>query len=326
MPRAHALRALAGDLVEPRLRRACARMAEEVEDGASFASAYRTSGAGFPASYTALVEAGTASGDLAGVLDEIATHASQADRLRDRVRHDLRHPLIGAGVVALLAVALLVLLPPTALTGPYSYDVNGQAESIDDPAWPWLVAGAVVAATAVVLAVAMWGGAWLRRPLDGCSSPRGLGYRLPLFGRLRCYGAKARFAGTMALLLRHDVPLDRALVLCAATPDSGELRSRVEAMAVRAAEGAGLTETLRDGGLIPPSLLWLVEAAGSSRSAARALEDTATVYRQRLERSCDRVALFAVPVVQLMVGFAVFAFAICYLFPVMRAFDAWGLV
>ena len=60
------------------------------------------------------------------------------------------------------------------------------------------------------------GVALLRKPLDPGAGPSGIRFKLPLIGRLRSLAAKAGFASTMALLLRRQVPLPRALELCAA--------------------------------------------------------------------------------------------------------------
>lgn len=315
MPMSRALEALDDELPRGQLRDDCAVLVRELEKGTPFAEAYASRRRSMPPVYRALVEAGVESGDIEGVLREIAVDASLRERVRDTLRRRLEYPLIAAGVVlAIGAVVTLVIAPviPDAATMLNIHDSSAgplftKQRAVD---MRWIAMALVGLGVAVALAVAI-----VRRPVDPGAGPRGVLFRVPFIGRLRSYAAKAGFASTMALLLRREIPLPRALELCASGCDSARVREQIERMAKQADQGETLTASIRAGDLIPGNLLWFVESAGSSEASAKALEDIGAIYRQRLGRATDRVAAFAMPVLELLIGFVVLAFAMTYITP-----------
>ncbi len=320
LPLPRALAALGAELRGGRLRSACARIAADVDVGTPFAEAYARHGAVFPPVYRALVEAGQRGGAMSAVLDEIACHASLVERVRQQLRRQLEAPLWGAAMVigvALFVACFVAPLPPIeVLIGPS----NGGGWSASELSLPVGLALLVAGALVVVLF------AWLRRPLDA-AGPAGLRYRLPVLGRLHADAAVAGFAATAALLLRRRMPLERALALCAETAADAGVRAAAGRMAAAAGSGASASEALARGGLIPASLLWFVDAAAASGGdgAARALDDIAALYRQRVERAAERAGVYAVPLLQLAAGVVVLVLALGYAFPGLHLTGAlWG--
>lgn len=307
VPLPRALRILHVDLEHGALAREAAAMADEIEQGTPLAEAYGRRERLFSPVYRALVESGVASGGaLPEVLDEIAIHASQRARLVDRMRRALAYPLVAAGFVVVIGTML------TLFVNPLDHSVTSQGLGVDAEQrfdWSaWAGLGAVLLFVAGSLAFA-----FLRRPLDEGASPRGVGFRLPLLGRMRLYAAKGGFAATLALLLRRRTPLPKALHVTAHATEDPRIRALVERMAREAEAGGSLAESIGRGGLISPSLAWFLESTTSERGAADALEDIASIYRQRLERAADRVAVLAAPIAQVLIGIVVLGFALSYM-------------
>jgi len=98
---------------------------------------------------------------------------------------------------------------------------------------------------------------------------------------------------------RHAEPAERALDAGADGAEAGEDLARI----------------LEDGDVFDPALSWLVAHAAARGEAARALDDVASVYRQRLARGVDRVTTLVTPAAELVVGAAVCVFAYSYLIP-----------
>lgn len=319
MPLPQALQNLQGDLSAGALREECADMAREIESGMPFEQSYGRRARRFPPVYRALVEAGMKTGDLPAVLDEISVDASLRARVRDQLRRRLEMPLLASLIVFVIGAVMTLTLSPmlTESVMPGDTKVLGMSATT-----LFVLTGTGLL---LILATLVFGAAFLRRPLAPSDGPNGWRYRLPLLGRLRSYAARAGFASTMALLLRRQLPLAQALELCAASVDGNEVRHQVQRMAEQARGGAGLAESIRAGDMIPESLLWFAESAGSDAAAVRALEDIARVYRQRLQRATDRVAAFALPLVELVIGFVVLAFALAYVLPGYNIFRILGL-
>ncbi|MFK7740525.1 MAG: type II secretion system F family protein [Planctomycetota bacterium] len=319
LPMPAALHSLQEELSSSPLREDCATMATEIESGTPFEEAYARRADHFPPIYRALVDAGLRSGDLAGVLDEIAVDASLRARVRDQLRRRLERPMFAALIVFAIGAAMTLLLSPVLNS---ALPLLPGREARTSPTLMLVLSGLGLL---TLLALVVIGYAALRKPIEPAAGPRGIRYQLPLIGRLRSYAAKAGFASTMALLLRRQLPLPQALDLCAATCDGTEVQAQVRRMAQHAHAGAGLAESLRQGNLIPPSLLWFAEAAGSDAASVRALDDIAGIYRQRLTRATDRVAVFALPIIELLIGLVVLAFAMAYVLPAYNVFGIIGL-
>ena len=307
VPLPRALRILQSDLERGSMAKEALAMADEIEQGVPLDEAYGRRDRRFSPVYRALVKAGISGGGaLPDVLDEIAQHASQRQWILDRMRRTMAYPLVATGFVVLLGGFLLLFVG-----SPMGSELAFGAEVAPRPASSFETWAATALGVLAVGGIALF--TLLRRPLDEGVVPRSLGYRLPLIGRLRTYAAKAQFAATMALLLRRAVPLPKALQLTAAASDDARIKHRIDAMAAAADSGSGLSDAVGKGELISPSLSWFLEAATDDRAAAAALDDIASIYRQRLERSAERVAVLAAPMAQLVVGLVVLGFALTYM-------------
>jgi len=131
LPLPEALRNLVHDVDSGQLKNECATMATEIEAGVPFEQAYGQRAERFPPIYRALVEAGIKSGDLPGVLDEIATDASLRARVRDQLRRRLEMPLLAAIVVFVIGAALTLLLTPVVPELPSL--ISGRPERLAGP-------------------------------------------------------------------------------------------------------------------------------------------------------------------------------------------------
>lgn len=319
VPLPAALRLLSRDLERGKLRIAANQMADDVEAGATLAEAYARQPE-LPDLYRALIEAGLASGDLPGILDQIARHAADREQIAARMRKALFHPLVSASSVLILGVGLFVFADP--MFGRFTDGVSGGFHALairsGSAAWqlaPWALL--LFVTVAVVSALVF---AWRRSPLDGGSGPAGLGFRLPFCGYLRACAAKSGFASTLGLLIERGLPLPRALTLAAAATDEPAVRQQIEVMRNKAQDGGNLAESIATGGLISPAMQWFVETGEQGNAPALGLQDVARIYRQRLDRATDRLCAFAAPVALLAVGLIVLAFVLGNFAPIYSGF------
>jgi type II secretory pathway component PulF len=286
------------------LRRAIDEMERETSEGVPLAEAYARRRDRFPVLYRALVEAGTAAGDLPGVLEEISRHAARRAEVSRRIRQALAHPLVTAVFVLLVGAGAVLYLTPT--TWSLTETVSGSSPL------PWALGSLGLVAVFLVGAFVL---TWLRSPLAGEG-----GLRIPVIGPLRLEAARSHTASTLALLLRREIPLPAALDLTAATIESRSVATRVRAMAERARAGAGLAEAVGDA-VFEPSVAWLIESAEGGPTVVDALEDVADLYRGRLERRLDRTTVLVRPIAEVVVGVAVFGFVFSFLGPLFDYMD-----
>jgi len=280
------------------LRDATDAMLHDVEAGTPLDEAYTRHREQFPPLYCSLVEAGMVSGDLPGVLEEIARHATERSVVVGRIRKALVYPMVTAGLLVVIGSLLGWFIAPRFWELNSSFNVEGPRALIR----PALIVmgGLAVLGAFFAIAVGPFGGRWRMR--------------MPIYGRLREDAERAGFAGTLALLLRREVPLAAALELSASSM-AGRLGASARRAAAEAGEGAQLGELLRRHDLFDSVLSWIVESADGSGELESALTEVSTIYMRRLERSVDRVTTLIVPLAEVVLGVLVFLLAFSYMVP-----------
>lgn len=310
VPLGRALAIAARDDLRGGLARAAREMAQEVDEGVSLDDACRRRPDIFPELYSALVAAGIAAGDLPGALDEIAAHAARRGEIGRRVRRALTYPLVAAAVALALGVGVVAFALPRQTAFARAFDDGSiVARSALVPAGLGLGVLAALFVAAIV-----FGKLW--SPLDVPSA-----WRLPLVGPIRCLADRTLLTGTLAMLLRREMPLNRAMALAADAGGSPILGARLARAAAAAGEGQALAAVLEREELLPPSLAWLVAAAEERSEVAEGLTDVAAICRDRLDRAVDRLVVLVRPLAELVVGVAVFLLALSFLIPALELAD-----
>ncbi|MCK6480842.1 MAG: type II secretion system F family protein [Planctomycetes bacterium] len=321
MPLGQAFRAVARDLEGGSLRAEAEAMAAEVDGGAPLGEAWRRRSGAFPPVYASLVEAGAASGDLPGTLEEIARHAAMRAEADRRVRRVLAYPVLM--LVALTGIAWFLfefVVPQFGVI--FSQITDKYGNPLELPALTKLVlglsaSGGILLFLPAVLVVFVLG-SWLRRPMEGLGMPLGLGMRLPLVGPLRLQAALSTFSSVLAGLLRRGLPAERALLLAGEASDAPDLRAAAGIAAERVRTGAGLAEAAKGAGLYPPSLLWFVGSAERRGEAAEGVAEVAQILRGRFQGALDRYVLIIAPVFQFLLGLLVALIVMAVFYPILK--------
>jgi type IV pilus assembly protein PilC len=321
VPLPRAFEMLAADLRRGPLRDAARGLTQDLSDGVPFAAAYARHAESFPPAYSALISAGMAAGDLPSALAEIARHAERRARVSRCMRRALAAPLVSATFVLVVGTALLFFVAPRfealgETIGAFSSIGDIYNGTTSTPVNSRLLA---VGSALALLAVSVVGAllfAWRRSPLDGRSGVRALGLRWPVIGRLRLYAGLSGALSTLSALVQRGVPLPEALDLTASTAEEPALRANLLTMAAAAHDGVGLDQAARDAGLLPPSELWLLRAAQERGAPQEGLDDLASQYTERLDRTVARTASVVTPAAEIAIGIVVFVLAYTFVVPI----------
>jgi type II secretory pathway component PulF len=117
----------------------------------------------------------------------------------------------------------------------------------------------------------------------------------------------SNFAGWLALLVEHGVPLADAVELASAATGDVELAESGRAIAARTRRGEGLDAAVRSGasaraGGLPPLLRWMIVAGAGRGELAPALRHAAETYRLRALRRAETLATTLPSVLLLVIG------------------------
>ena len=293
-------------------------------EGRSFAAALGRHPKVFPEFYRASIAAGEQSGKLATVLAHLTEFVGNQEKARRKVQLALLYPALLAGVSLLMITLMMVYVVPDIVR----VFVSRGAEL------PFLTR-ALIALSAfvqtfgvyVLIALVVAGVAWNRWLAVPANSRRFAEFLLktpPFAGFVQHLNA-ARFAGSLATLVRSDVPLVEALQAAAAVTPNRYARERALVTAARVREGASLRRAMAEADVFPPLLLAIVAAGEQSGKLGHGLERAAQDLEQELDSLVQALVSLVEPGVLLVMGGIVLLMVLAILMPIVNLNNLAGL-
>lgn len=289
------------------------RLANRLSSGQSLANALNEEGTAVSPVYTAVIEAGLASGKLPQALESLAASGQILQETRRRIGLAAIYPAICLVVAYALFCQFVIVVAPRLLAVidflPNQWPVRLlEFLSLYRNYITMVVPASIFAAFVVTfllrhgLTRSLW--QWLT------SFRWVIGRSLNL----------AQFTELLAMQIEQKTPLSRAIVLAAySTSDSGLQRQMLEAEQ-KLKNGSTLADSLRSATLLPPLVHWMLasgERQGTLEATLRQLSET---YRRR---ALYRAAIVKVwlPVVMTIgfTGFVGLAYGLGFVIP-LRAF------
>ncbi len=306
-------------------RTAAERLAEDalsrVSAGAHLSDALeRASGGRLPPYYSGLVRAGEASGNLRGVLVELAELLERNSELKSKISSALVYPMILV-VLALAAVVFVVtvlvptiapLLEDAGAELPALLKVAREAANFTTEHWVWLLLIGLVGVLAIK-------SAW-RRPHVRLVCDR-LMLRLPVAGPLIAKLQTAQLARILATLLRGGVPLVTALELSADTTSNRVLQREIVAAANDLRSGRSLREALAAGSALPPLAVRLISVGEDSGKLDDMLAHVARMFDVETERGIERLMTILTPMLTVVLGLGIGGLLLTVMKAIMRIND-----
>lgn len=297
MPLPSALVAVGRDAGVAELRRTSESLGTAVAEGAPLSEALRRFPGTFDTGTLACVTAGERAGDLASASRTIAAYAERAETMRLRGRMVLAYPLIVFAFCVLLTWVFLLRAVPVLWRLDSEIPWTAQILVTAAPVLQGLLAVAVLAALGLAAVYRMPGALpGVRRCVEQFL------FRLPLWGRYHQAVILARFARSLALLLRCATPFHEALVLAGAASGSLVAEERTRAAAAAVAEGRRAMEVLSGAGPFPPAALWALRIAEERGDLVEVLDGLASYYDETAAIHGATFLTTAEPVAILVVG------------------------
>ncbi|MNM44639.1 Type II secretion system protein F [compost metagenome] len=306
---------MAAQSSKPRLRATLMAVRSRIMEGHGLAAALSAHPRVFPTIYRSMVAAGER-GHLGVVLEQLADYTEQRQQSRQRIQLALLYPVILLLVAMSIVGFLLGYVVPDVIR---VFVDSGQT-------LPLLTRGLM----AVSHAVSQWGpwllpllvaagvAAWraLQRPATRLRWDTTL-LKVPLFGLLMRDLDAARFASTLAILIRSGVPLVEALRIAAQVIGNQAIKAGMVQAETVVRKGGSLTRALEHHTPLPPMLLHMVAAGEKSGELdsmlARAARNQETDLAARIAML---VGLFE-PFMLVAMGVVVLLIVLAILLPIM---------
>lgn len=316
-PLEEAIGAVALQTDKPGVRKRLITVRERVTEGWRFADALAEDPKSFPELYRAVVAAGEVSGDLAGVLDRLATMLEKNRSMQNRALGALIYPaalvLFAGGVVA----ALMTQVVPKIVS---------QFETFDTEL-PFVTRAVVGVSTflaenglTILLVLALAGlGHWLqlRRPAYRRGFDRLL-LKTPIIGGLLRGLDGARFARTLSTLVSGGAPLLDSLAGAERTVGNAYVRERLNAATGMVREGASLAVAIKRANVLPPMMTHMVAAGERAGALAPLLDKSANQLEEEFDTASTVALRLLEPLIIVVMGGVVMAIVVSIMLPILQ--------
>jgi len=316
-PLEEAINAVALQTDKEGVRKRLLSVREGVIEGRRFGDAMAEDKKSFPELYRAVVAAGETSGDLASVLDRLATMLEKNRAMKNKALASLIYPAALALVATLVIAALMTQVVPKIVEQFSTFNaelpfITGVVVGISNflaNYGLWLIAGLIVACV----------GFWRLLLLPSFK----LGFDkwvlgIPLMGRLLRGLDGARFARTLSTLFAGGAPLLDSLQGARKTVGNTYIRERLDGSITMVREGASIAAALRKANALPPMMTHMV-AAGERAGEVPALLDKAAIQLEEEFDTTSTVALRLLePAIIMAMGGIVMAIVVAILLPILR--------
>ncbi|HBO44111.1 MAG TPA: hypothetical protein DD670_09305 [Planctomycetaceae bacterium] len=299
LPLPEGLYALADELGLGRSADALRHLARQIEAGHSPADALQSAGGGLPEHLQGLIEAGMASGQLGGVLEEYVDLQREQSELRRRMWLAVTYPLVllGFAFALLIGFGIFICPPFRDIFDDFGTNLPPMTEAVfwvfGSGLWWFLAAVALVAG---LFLFALLGPAplWMRLCV----------YRVPVFGPFWRYSRLTPFARLMAMFVEQNTPLPDALRWTAAGLSDRHLIAGCHEAAEYVEAGESLADALAASNAFPESLFPLLNWGGRFGSLSAAFRFIAESVRNRTHLQTDLARLVVLPAATLVIGVA----------------------
>jgi general secretion pathway protein F len=317
LPLEQALSVLIEQGDNPAMRQVIAALRSEVLAGSTLARAMEKHRDTFPDIHRALMRAGEESGELATVMDKLATYSENQQALQQKIGLAMVYPAIVIFVAVLVVGGLLLfVVPPVVEVFQQSKQelplLTRALITLSDflsATWLYLIAlsviGSFVAHRALQLETLRY-----RFHLKLL--------RLPVLGKLIRGSNTARMASTLSILVGSGVGLLTALNAACGVITNLPMQRALEDAASKVREGVTLSRALASSGLFPPVLVHLIASGEQSGRLDIMLDRVAKQQTQEVSGFTTALTSILEPVLILFMGAVVLLIVLAILLPIIQ--------
>lgn len=311
------LQALAEQTTNKAMRDAIKDITARVEGGDSFSEALVKHPKVFNKLYVCMVGAGERGGMLAEILARLATYLENTARLRKKVKSAMMYP-VGVTLVALgITVFLLVKVVPVfgEIYSGFGSKLPGPTQTLIDFS-AWLQKWIYLIVPALGMAVYAWF-MWIK-------TPKGLEFwdkyriRLPMFGHIAHKICLARFARTLASMVRSGVPILEVLTIVANTCGNVIMEKAIKSASADIERGEGMAQAIQKHPIFPSMVIRMMTAGEQTGKVDQMLERVADFYDEEVETILSGLTSLIEPLLIVFLGTTVGGIAVCMFLPIFK--------
>lgn len=322
IPLEEALAAVAKQTQKTHIKSLMLAVRSHVLEGYSLANALKQV-ASFPPLYIATIAAGEKSGHLDLILNQLADYTENRFALQKKIQGAMVYPIV------LMVMAVAVVIGLMSYVVPKIVKVFEQSEqalplitqvvlAISNiiTQWWWLLLGGFVLLSFAIFRFV--------KTHSGQEFVDRWALRLPIFARLSRGLNAARFASTLAILVRSGVPLIEALHIGAAVTTNIHIRRTIEQAANKVTEGASLSSQLEKSNYFPPMMVQMIKSGENSGELEDMLSRAASMQEAEATNFISTLLALLEPLMLVLMGVIVMIIVMAVMLPIMNMNDLAG--
>lgn len=292
----------------------CAR----VEGGDSLSEALQKHPKAFSRLYVCMVAAGEKGGLLAEILGRLATYLENMARLRKRVKSAMMYPSVVTVVAVVITIFLLMKVVPVFGDIYTSFQAKLPAPTL------FLVNLSKIVQHYILIILPLAGALvyglyyFVNKTKVGREFWDFQRIRLPVFGTIAHKICLARFARTMASLVRSGVPILEVLQIVSQTVGNTVMEKAIRTAAGDIERGETIAAALGKHAVFPSMIIRMTTAGEQTGKVDAMLERIADFLDEEIETTLSGLTSLIEPILIVFLGVIVGGMVICMFLPIFK--------
>jgi type IV pilus assembly protein PilC len=293
------------------------QVGQDIEAGLTFSDALRKHPKAFSELYASMVRAGEASGDLDGILIQLAEFLEATEKLKREIQSAMTYPVIALVIVVLIATGLLIFIVPK-----FEEIFTSLGRTLPAPTRALMAVSAILRKyiLLVIAAVIVFfiGFRYYVSMPTGRLQWDTFKLKLPIFGTLFRKVAVSRFARTMSTLTRSGVPVLLALEIVERTIGNEVIARAVKSSQASIKAGATIADPLTRSGVFPLMVTRMIDVGEKTGALDELLTKISEFYDQQVEATIASLTSLIEPLLILFLGVVVGGMVLALFMPIFQ--------
>lgn len=314
VPILQALRGLRESSQNPAMSTVITRIAESLDSGLDFTTALKRHPKVFSSLYVSLVQVGEVTGSLAEVFLQLAEYLERERDTADRVKAATRYPIfvVVAMFIGIMVVNLFVVPAFAKIYSNFKTELPWATKALiassNFTLNYWYIIFGAIALAFVGLRV------YVNTP-PGRYRWHRLKLKVPVIGPLMFKTTLARFARSLAVMIRSGVPIVQGMSVVSRAVDNEFIGERILQIRDGVERGESIARTAAATGMFPPLVIQMI-AVGEETGALDALMfNVAEYYERETDYAIKNLATAIQPILLVFLGALVLVLALGVFLP-----------
>jgi len=303
-----------------KLKRVLSGVLADIEAGNTFSAAIEKHPMIFPLSYRRMIQVGEQTGNLEGVLFEVAAYMERDETTKKKIKSVMVYPIF-ISILGIATVALLTFFVLPSLVRLF--------DSFDTPL-PWTtrallaVAGFfrdyilyIISVAFLVIVLIVW---YVKRPSGRLVLER-LIWRLPIVRRISVLRSVHNLCRVMSILIGAGLSMIEVLKIAEQSAHSEMVRRALRKVPNRLFQGRSLSDAMQADALFPSVLTQMVMLGENTNSLDNSFATMADHYEFEFNESVNSLTSVLEPALMLIVGLGIAFVAVSVIMPIYSVYS-----